>query len=270
MDGTISNFLTEGKTMQYKDKVVLVTGAASGIGLAIAEQFLVEGATVIGTDINEVALEQAASANSASFRTRVSDASDPAAIAKLAEWIEAEFGALDVLVNNAGFARLSNPEQLSLDDYHAQIGVLLTGPIFLVKHLAHLLRESSNGSVVNISSASAVIAMPGYCPYGTAKAAIAKFSEDCTITVPGVRHNAVLPGFIETPILRQTYGDEAIEGMLAFLEVNAPAQRVGTCADVASAVSFLASDAASYITGVQLLVDGGISKVHAISLPGAG
>lgn len=251
--------------MDFNDKVVLVTGAASGIGLEIARQFLAAGATVIGTDINVSALEEAASGNRGSFHTRVSDAGDPAAISELAQSIAQEFGALDVLVNNAGFNRLSNPEEVSLEDYHAQMAVLLTGPIFLVKHLAPLLRKSSNGSVINISSASAVVAMPGYCPYGTAKAAIAKFSEDCTLTVPGIRHNAVLPGFIETPILRQTYGDEAVDGMLDYLQSNSPAGRVGSCEDVASAVLFLASDDATYITGVQLLVDGGVSKVHAVS-----
>ena len=195
----------------------------------------------------------------------MSDAGDPTAIAELAEWIEQEFGALDVLVNNAGFARLNNPEQVTLEDYNAQMAVLLTGPVFFVKHLAPLLRESSNGSVVNISSASAVIAMPGYCPYASAKAAIAKFGEDCTVTVPGIRHNAVLPGFIETPILRQAYGDEAVDRMLDYLQSSSPAGRVGRCEDVANAVLFLASDAATYITGVQLLVDGGVSKVHAVS-----
>ena len=251
--------------MKFKDRIVLVTGAASGIGLEIARQFLAAGATVIGTDINAGALDEAASANPGSFHVRVSDAGDPAAIAELAGWIEQEFGALDVLVNNAGFARLSNPEQVTLDDYNAQMAVLLTGPVFFVKHLAPLLRQSSNGSVVNISSASAVISVQGYCPYGTAKAAIAKFSEDCTITVPGIRHNAVLPGFIETPILRQNYGDEAVDRLLDYLQSNSPAGRVGSCEDVANAVLFLASDAATYITGVQLLVDGGISKVHAVS-----
>jgi len=251
--------------MQFKDRIVLVTGAASGIGLEITQQFLAAGAAVIGTDINAEALEEVASANPGSFHARVSDAGDPAAIAELAGWIEQEFGALDVLVNNAGFARLSNPEQVTLDDYNAQMAVLLTGPVFFVKHLAPLLRRSSNGSVVNISSASAVMAMPGYCPYGTAKAAIAKFSEDCTITVPGVRHNAVLPGFIDTPILRPAYGDEAVDRMLDYLQSNSPAGRVGSSEDVANAVLFLASDAATYITGVQLLVDGGISKVHAVS-----
>jgi meso-butanediol dehydrogenase/(S,S)-butanediol dehydrogenase/diacetyl reductase len=256
--------------MKFNEKIVLVTGAASGIGLEIARHFLEAGATVIGTDINTDALAEAASANPGAFHTRISDAGDPAAIAELAEWIEAEFGALDVLVNNAGFARLANPEQVTLEDYNAQMSVLLTGPVFLVKHLAPLLRCSNNGSVINISSASAVIAMPGYCPYGTAKAAIAKFSEDCAVTVPGIRHNAVLPGFIETPILRETYGDEAVEGMLEYLRTNSPARRVGTCADVANAVLFLASDLASYITGVQLLVDGGISRLHAVSMLGAG
>ena len=256
--------------MKFNNKIVLVTGAASGIGLEISRHFLAAGATVIGTDINADALEKAASANSEAFHTRLSDAGDPGAIAELAQWIEQEFGALDILVNNAGFARLANPEQVTLEDYNAQMSVLLTGPVFLVKHLAPLLRRSTNGSVLNISSASAVIPMPGYCPYGSAKAAIAKFSEDCTITVPGVRHNAVLPGFIETPILRQTYGDEAVEGMLGYLKVNSPSRRVGTCEDVANAVLFLTSDAASYITGVQLLVDGGLSKMNAIAMLGAG
>jgi NAD(P)-dependent dehydrogenase (short-subunit alcohol dehydrogenase family) len=119
--------------MQFQDKVVLVTGAASGIGQAIAEQFLAEAATVIGTDVNEAALEQVASAHSVAFRTRVSDAGDPAAIAELAGWIEDEFGALDVLVNNAGFARLSNPEQLSLEHYNAQdAATYITGVKLLV------------------------------------------------------------------------------------------------------------------------------------------
>ena len=251
--------------MQFKDRIVLVTGAASGIGLEITHQFLAAGATVIGTDINAGALDEVATANPESFHARVSDAGDPVAIAELAGWIEQEFEALDVLVNNAGFARLSNPEQVTLDDYNAQMAVLLTGPVFFVKHLAPLLRRSSNGSVVNISSASAVISVQGYCPYGTAKAAIAKFSEDCTITVPGVRHNAVLPGFIDTPILRPAYGDEAVDRLLDYLETSAPARRIGRCEDVANAVLFLASDAATYITGVQLLVDGAVTKVSAVS-----
>jgi len=253
--------------MRFEGKIILVTGAASGIGLQIARQFLEEGATVIGTDINEAALGEVTAPHK-SFHARVSDAGDPEAIGELAHWVSAEYGALDVLVNNAGFARLNNPEQLSEEDYAAQIAVLLTGPIFLVKHLASLLRTSDNGSVINISSASAVVTMPGYSPYGTAKAAIAKFSEDCAVTVPGIRHNAVLPGFIDTPILSDTYGEQAVAGMIEYLEANMPVPRVGTCEDVANSVLFLASDEATYINGIQLLVDGGLSKVHAVTLLG--
>jgi NAD(P)-dependent dehydrogenase (short-subunit alcohol dehydrogenase family) len=255
--------------MRFEDKIVLVTGAASGIGLQIARQFIAEGAAVIGTDIDEQALAQAKIDNPRSFYPRVSDAGDPAAIAELAEWVTAEFGGLDVLVNNAGFARLNSPEQVTLEDYNIQMSVLLTGPVFLVQNFAELLRASDNGSVVNISSASAVIAMPGYCPYGLAKAALSKFTQDCAVTVPGIRHNCVQPGFIETPILRGTYGDEAVDNMLQYLEANAPARRIGAPKDVANAVLFFASAEASFITGTNLLVDGGISKVHAVSLLGA-
>ena len=252
--------------MRFNEKIILVTGAASGIGLQIARQFIAEGATVIGTDINAQALNEAAAENPEAFHTRVSDGGDPTAIAELAEWVRAKYGALDVLVNNAGFARLNNPEQVTEEDYAAQMAVLLTGPVFLVKHFAGLLRASDNGSVINISSASAVITMPGYCPYGSAKAAIAKFSEDCAVTVPGIRHNAVLPGFIDTPILVKAYGEEAVAGLREFVQANMPVPRLGLCQDVANAVLFLASDEASYITGVKLLVDGGASKVHAATL----
>ncbi len=177
--------------MRFQDKLVLVTGAASGIGLAIARRFLAEGATVIGTDLDESRLYSVAAESAGKFVTRVSDAGDTDEIASLADWIGGEYGRLDVLVNNAGFARMADPESVVRPDYDSQMNVLLTGPIFYVKHLAGLLRASANGSVVNISSASALMSLPGYCPYGVAKGALVKFTEDSVVTVPGVRHNAV-------------------------------------------------------------------------------
>jgi NAD(P)-dependent dehydrogenase (short-subunit alcohol dehydrogenase family) len=248
--------------MRFNDKIVLVTGAASGIGLATATLFVAEGATVIATDINSTALSDMRLDGPGALVTRVSDAGSPAAIAELASWVEAEYGKLDVLVNNAGFAIMKDPEEVTEEEYHSQMNVLLTGPVFYVKHFAKLLRNSDNGSVVNISSGSAVISSHGYCPYALAKAALVKLSEDSAVQVPGLRHNAVLPGFIDTPILFEAYGEEAATQMRTMLIQLEPVHRIGQPIDIANAVAFLASDEASYINGTSLLVDGGMARLN--------
>ena len=248
--------------MKFADKKVLVTGAARGIGLGIAQQFLDEGATVIATDINADGLDSISYDGPGTLVTRQSDAGSPTAIEELAKWVETAHGGLDVLVNNAGFAVMKNPEDVDEAEYHAQMNVLLTGPVFFVKHFAKMLRASANGSVVNISSASAVLSSAGYCPYALAKAAIVKFTEDSVIQVPGVRHNVVLPGFIDTPILAEAYGSEAAEQVTAMLTVLEPIGRIGTATDIANSVVFLASDQASYINGASLLVDAGLSRLN--------
>ncbi|NCF16617.1 MAG: SDR family oxidoreductase [Haliea sp.] len=248
--------------MRFSDKTVLVTGAGSGIGLAAARAFLAEGATVIATDLHVERLEAISAEGEGELVCRVSDAGNCEAIAELAGWIADEYGRLDVLVNNAGFAHMNNPEQVDEGEYDAQMAVLLKGPVFYVKHLAALLRESGNGSVVNISSASALISPQGYCPYGLAKAAIHKFTEDCVVQVPGVRHNTIMPGFIETAILLDAYGEEATAQIAGVAEAVVPARRMGKPEDIASAVLFLASDEASYINGTNLVVDGGMARLN--------
>ena len=253
--------------MRFSDKKVLVTGGASGIGLAIAQSFIAEGATVIVTDIKSEALEALSLEGAGTLVTRLSDAGDVTAIIELAQWVEQEYGALDVLVNNAGFAVMRNPEEVEEADYHAQMNVMLTGPVFSVKHFAGLLRKSDNGSVINISSGSALLSANGYCPYALAKAAIVKFTEDCVIQVQGIRHNVVLPGFIATSILDEAYGVEAAAQVSAMVTKIKPVNRMGQPQDIADSVLFLASDAASYINGSNLLVDGGLSRLNtAISI----
>lgn len=249
------------------NRVFLVTGAASGIGLAIAEQAIEGGAIVIASDINAEALERCQQRLGDKFVTRVSDASDPQAIEELVNSIEAEFGRLDVLVNNAGTAVLNSPESVTEAVYDQQMGLFLKGPAFFVKYAAPLLRAADDGVVINISSASAIQTVPDYFPYATAKEAIAKFTEDCVITVPGVRHNVIFPGLIDTPILRIAYGEEAAAKLKVFAETYSPVPRMGTPEDVAAAVLFLASEQASFINGSRLLVDGGQTKLNALSVP---
>jgi len=250
--------------MRFKGKTVLVTGAGSGIGMAAAQQFMAEGATVIATGRNLDKLEAIPTGGKGKLLCRVSNAGDPTAIAELAFWIEDECGALDVLVNNAGFNYMNNPEDVEESGYQVQMDVLVKGPVFYVKHLAPLLRASDNGSVVNISSVAALVSSHGYCPYGLAKAALNKFTEDCVVQVPGIRHNNILPGFIETPILDGAYGEGASEQLAAVVAALEPIGRMGRPEEVASAILFLASDEARYINGASLVIDGGVSRLHTV------
>lgn len=172
---------------------------------------------------------------------------------------------LDVLVNNAGIGIMENPENLSEAAFDKQYAVLIKGPIFHVKYAAPLLRASS-GSVIDISSASAVLSLPGYTAYGSAKEALVKFTQDSVVTVPGVRHNVILPGLIDTPILKDAYGDDAVEKLQQVAKIT-PVPRLGHPDDIAAATLFLASADASFINGSQLLVDGGLSRLHVMSMP---
>lgn len=240
-----------------KQRVILITGAASGIGLQTAKQFVAAGAVVLATDINESRLNSNASELGENYKPLVLNVANEQHIVAVRDLVEKEFGQLDVLVNNAALATLHEPEQLTDELFDNEMAINLKGPMLLVKHFASLLRKSNNGSVVNICSVAAITEVPGHYLYSAAKVALDKFSRDCTRAVPGIRHNSILPGVIETPIL-DTYGEHA-DVVRQEATKAAPAGRLGTPEDIVCAVEFLCSDKATFINGASLIVDGGIT-----------
>lgn len=241
----------------FKDHVVLVTGAASGIGLEIARQFIEEGATVVGADWNEQSLGEAKEKLGSRFIEMLCDIGRADHIHDLCKHIEQSFDRLDVLVNNAATARLQDPEEIEEEDFDYQYDVLLKGPVLLVKHLAPLLRKSPNASVVNIASAAARVNAAKHIVYATAKAALDKFTQQLTKELPGIRFNCILPGLIDTPILK-LYGEENLPAIFESIAGRVPCGRVGTTADIANCVLFLCSDRANYINGASIVIDGGL------------
>lgn len=238
-------------------KIVLITGAASGIGLTTAKQFIDEGAIVVATDINTAALEEQAAALGENYRPLTMDVGSNEQIESAAAHVTSEYGKLDALINNAAVATLAEPEELEEEVFDFEFAINLKGPMLLVKNFAKLLRKSDNGSVINIASVAAIREVPGHYLYSAAKMALDKFTRDCARAVPGVRHNCIKPGVIDTPILDRAYGEMA--PAIREAAAQCPASRVGKSEDIANAIIFLCSDKATYINGSTLIVDGGMS-----------
>lgn len=245
----------------FAGKTVLVTGAASGIGEGIARRFHDEGATVVGSDINEARLAEVADEFGDRFIPVVSNAGKVADIEALIGMIDSDYGVLDVLVNNAGIGLTRSVEDITEEDYDLTMDIMIKGPVFFVKYAAPLLRKSDNGSVINISSVGGIMTFPNYCPYALTKAAIIKLTEDSVVQARGIRHNAILPGAIDTPILVKGYGEEGAEAMLGAASALCSPGRPGYPKDIANAALFLASEEASYVNGASLVVDGGLSRL---------
>ena len=247
-------------------KVALVTGAARGIGLAVAKRFLAEGWRVALLDIEGELLHGAVGALADPDHTLAlhCDISDAAAVATAVEAVQRRFGRLDALVNNAGVAVFASVLETSDQDWNRILAVNLTGPFLCTKAAAPLMREHGGGAIVNITSISAVRASTLRSAYGTSKAGLAHLTKQLAVELAslGIRVNAVAPGPVETAMAKAVHTPE----IRADYHDAIPLNRYGLEEELAEAVFFLCSDRASYITGQILAVDGGFDAAG-IGLP---
>ncbi len=241
----------------FKDSVVLITGAASGIGFAAAKQFTEQGATVIGADFNESYLKEATEALGDNFIGKQCDVTSEKQIMELKDFAETSFGKLDSLINNAGRVKLVPIEEMVEEDFYYHFDVLVKAPMLFVKHFASLLRKSDNPSVVNVSSINARNEFLNNHLYSTAKAAMEKLTRHIVRDLTGIRANTLLPGVIDTRILMENYTEEDKKGMYDAIKPSIPMGRVGVPDDVANCILFLCSKKATYISGAAILIDGG-------------
>ena len=241
-----------------EQRVVLVTGAARGIGLGIAERLVRDGWQVVAADIEVEAGRVAAALLGPAADFVELDVSDEASVQAAIAAVDRAHGRLDALVNNAG---ISNPEsgpveELSLEAWNRWLGVNLTGPFLMSKHALPLLRRRG-GAIVNIASTRAMQSEPDTEPYAASKGGLVALTHALAVSVgPAVRVNCISPGWIDTRPAEQKRKEPLRERDHA----QHPAGRVGEPADVAALTSFLLSAEAGFITGQNWTIDGGMVR----------
>jgi NAD(P)-dependent dehydrogenase (short-subunit alcohol dehydrogenase family) len=243
------------------NKVVLVTGGASGIGKAVAERFLAAGARVAIFDVQAVDTRQfQAEDRVLAIRGDVSSERD---VRHAVSQINERFAPIDVLANVAGIEVSGRIEDFSAEDWDRQMAVNLKGAFLFAKYTVPQMK-GRGGVILNISSIDAFAGYATLTGYDSSKAALLAFTRTAAVECgpDGIRVNAICPGYIQTPLLQVWFDKQADpEQVKRDIVARQPLRRMGQPEDIAEAAFFLASDAASFITGTYLVVDGGITAV---------
>ncbi len=254
--------LAEG-WIDLSGKLALVTGGAAGIGRASARALASAGATVVVLDRNErgaAATADLIRSEGGTASARALDVASEAEWAALGDWIETEWGRVDVLVNSAGIARFDRVDETITDTYREVFAVNVDGSLFGMTMALRFMRRAGTGAIINISSTASLKGNPAMASYGASKAAISHFTRsaalECNRAGSDIRINAVLPGFTETAMAQAVYDqfDDKLGGRdktLAVFASGRPAQPE----EIANLVLFLASDRASFVSGSIISID---------------
>ncbi len=244
--------------MGFDGKIALVTGASRGIGCAIAEKLIACGATVIGTATSENGAKAISEYLGDKGKGFVLNVTETDSIEKFLADVRAEFGEIDILVNNAGITRDNLLMRMKDDEWQDIIDTNLSSVFRLSKAVMRAMMKKRYGRIITIGSVVGTMGNAGQANYAAAKAGVIGFSKSLAREVAsrGITVNVVAPGFIETDMTRALTEDQRA-GILS----QVPANRLGDAKEIASAVAFLASDEASYITGETLHVNGGMYMV---------
>lgn len=246
--------------MRFQNQVVVVTGAGRGIGYALAERFSAEGANVVIAEKDPQTGAASAQKLNAAFEQL--DVSDAAEVAKVVDSVVARHGHIDVWINNAGIAHKGYAVQLEPADWDADIGVMLSGAFYSARYVGPVMMRQRSGNMVNIASVNGLLAQKGRAPYCSAKAGLIMLTKVLASewAEHGVRVNAVAPGVVMTELVQQGI-QQGLVTEQTYLS-RTPMGRLGELNEVVEAVTFLASDEASYVTGEVLRVDGGWTAYH--------
>lgn len=245
--------------MRLANKVAIITGAAGGMGKADALLFAKEGAKVAVTDMQEEKVKEVASEIVAAGGEAISFKHN---VASEEDWIRvvnetvAKFGKIDILVNNAGVSNATPFLELTVADWEKTMSINVTSIFLGQKYVIPHMIEAGGGSIVNISSIAGLTGGSGTGPYTASKGAVRMLTKATAVDYAkhNIRANSVHPGFIETPMTVDMFKDE---NMRQWFQSQTPLPRLGKAEDIANGVLFLASDESSYITGVELPIDGG-------------
>jgi len=246
--------------MSFTEKVAVVTGGTSGIGLAIAQELISQGASVVITGRNQEKLDKAVETLGTAAQGLRAATENLADLDRLYDHVKTAHGRLDLLVANAGAGEIVPLADITEEHFARAFDANVKGVTFSVQKALPLMREGS--AIVVIGSTASFRPEPGMSVYGGTKAALRAMVRGWVLDIKGsgVRINIVSPGPTDTESLRSFFGDQA-EQALAYLNGQSTIGRIGQPEEIARAVAFLGSDAASYVNGTELFVDGGASQV---------